>query len=100
LSERPDPTKEEEMPIPPGRIGPGEPALGNTIKCYEGVSEFRHESNAESLHEAIQKAAEAAISDLELQPGDFKDLEIARIQVRVGGNPNVKVYRVEMSEAG
>ena len=87
------------MPIPPG-LTPGEPPMGNTIKCYEGVSEFRHESNADSLHEAIQKAAEAAVADKDLQPGDFVDFEIQRIQVRVSGNPNVKVYRVEMSDAG
>ena len=61
---------------------------------------FRHESNADSLHEAIQKAAEAAVSDKDLQPGDFVDLEVQRIQIRVSGNPNVKVYRVELSEAG
>jgi hypothetical protein len=74
--------------------------MGNTITCYEGVSEFRHESDANSLHEAIQKAAEAAVADKDLQPGDFVDFEIQRIQVRVSGNPNVKVYRVEMSDAG
>lgn len=84
------------MPIPPGLV-PGEPANGRTVTCYEGVSEFRHESNAESLHEAVQKAAEAAVETLGLQPGDVVDLEIARIQVRVGGNPNVKVYRVELT---
>jgi hypothetical protein len=88
------------VPIPPGLIEPGEPGMGKPITCYEGISEFRHESNAESLHEAIQKAAEVAVETLSLQPGDFVDLEIARIQVRVSGNPNVKVYRVEMTEAG
>jgi hypothetical protein len=74
--------------------------MGKPITCYEGISAFRHESNAESLHEAVQRAAEAAVEGLELQPGDFRDLEIARIQVRVSGNPNVKVYRVEMTDAG
>ena len=74
--------------------------MGSTIKCYEGVSEFRHTSDANSLHEAIQAAAEAAVADKDLQPGDFVDFEIQRIQVRVSGNPNVKVYRVEMSDAG
>ncbi len=88
------------MPIPPGLREPGEPPMGNTFKCYEGVSEFRHTSNAESLHEAVQAAAEAAVADKDLQPGDMVDLEIHRIQIRVSGNPNVKVYRVELSEAG
>ena len=88
------------MPIPPGRIKPGEPGTGKPITCFEGVSEFRDTSTAESLHEAIQKATEAAIENLGLAPGDFKDFEIARIQARVSGNPNVKVYRVEMTEAG
>ena len=74
--------------------------MGNTFKCYEGVSEFRVTSNAESLHEAIQAAAEAAVADKDLQPGDMVDLEIHRIQIRVSGNPNVKVYRVELSDAG
>ncbi len=74
--------------------------MGNTIKCYEGVSKFRDTSDANSLHEAIQQAAEAAVADKDLQPGDFVDFEIQRIQVRVSGNPNVKVYRVEMSDAG
>jgi hypothetical protein len=87
------------VPIPPG-IGPGEPSKGMAITCYEGVSEFRDESTAESLHEAIQRAAEAAIGDKNLEHGQFVDLEIQRIQVRVSGNPNVKVYRVEMSDAG
>ena len=88
------------MPIPPGLREPGEPAMGNAINCYEGVSEFRHESNAESLHEAIQKAAEAAVGDKNLGPGDMVDFEVHRIQIRVSGNPNVKVYRVELSDAG
>jgi hypothetical protein len=74
--------------------------MGNAIKCYEGVSKFRDTSDANSLHEAIQQAAEAAVADKELGPGDFVDFEIQRIQVRVSGNPNVKVYRVEMSDAG
>jgi hypothetical protein len=74
--------------------------MGNTIKCYEGVSEFRVTSTAESLHEAVQAAAEAAIADKDLQPGDMVDFEIHRIQVRVSANPNVKVYRVELSDAG
>lgn len=88
------------MPIPPGLIEPGEPGMGKPIVCFEGVSEFRHESSAESLHEAIQKAAEAAVGELGLHPGDIRDFEVARIQVRVGGNPNVKVYRVELTDAG
>ena len=88
------------MPIPPGLREPGEPRIGNPIKCYEGVSEFRDTSTAESLHEAIQAAAEAAVADKELGPGDMVDLEIHRIQIRVSGNPNVKVYRVELSDAG
>ena len=29
--------------------GPGEPSMGNRITCYEGISAFRDESNAESL---------------------------------------------------
>jgi hypothetical protein len=88
------------VPIPPGLVGPGERSMGKPITCYEGISEFRDMSDAESLHEAIQRAAEAAVETLGLGPGDFKDLEVARIQVRVSGNPNVKVYRVEMTDAG
>jgi hypothetical protein len=61
---------------------------------------FRDTSNAESLHEAIQRAAEVAVEHHGLGPGDSMDFEIARIQVRVGGNPNVKVYRVELTDAG
>ncbi len=87
------------MPIPPG-LGPDHPRSGQTITCYEGVSKFRNESTAESFHEAVQSAAEAAVADLDLHPGDVRDFEIARIQVRVGGNPNVKVYRVELTDAG
>ena len=88
------------MPIPPGLREPGGSRMGNTIKCYEGVSEFRHTSDAESLHEAIQAAAETAVADKGLGPEDMVDFEIHRIQIRVSGNPNVKVYRVELSDAG
>jgi hypothetical protein len=88
------------VPIPPGLIEPGDPGSGKPITCFEGVSQFRHESNAESLHEAIQRAAEAAVGGLGLEAGDFRDFEVSRIQVRVGGNPNVKVYRVELTDVG
>jgi hypothetical protein len=78
----------------------GEPPRRGEVRAFEGVSEFRHTSNAESLHEAIQQAAEAAVEGLRIAPGDTRVFELTRVQVEVGGNPNVKVYRVEMSETG
>lgn len=78
----------------------GEPPRKGQIPAFEGVSEFRDTSNAESLHEAIQQAAEAAVEGLGIAPGDTRVFEVSRIQVEVGGNPNVKIYRVEMSETG
>jgi hypothetical protein len=76
----------------------GEPARKGEIRAFEGVSEFRHTSNAESLHEAIQQAAEAAVEGLSIAPEETRVFEVTRIQVEVGGNPNVKIYRVEMSQ--
>ena len=78
----------------------GEPPRRGEVRAFEGVSEFRHTSNAESLHEAIQQAAEAAVEGLGIAPGDSRVFEVTRIQVEVGGNPNVKIYRVEMSDRG
>jgi flavin-binding protein dodecin len=78
----------------------GEPPRKGEVRAFEGVSEFRHTSNAESLHEAIQQAAEAAVEGLSIAPGDTRVFEVTRIQVEVGGNPNVKIYRVEMSDRG
>ena len=90
------------MPIPPDKRELGAPKTGQPIRCFEGISEFRDTSDAESLHEAIQEAAAAAVGEdgFNLKPGEFKDFEISRIQIRVSANPNVKVYRVEISEAG
>jgi hypothetical protein len=76
----------------------GEPPRRGEVRTFEGISEFRHTSNAESLHEAVQQAAEAAVEGLSIAPGDSRVFEVTRIQVEVGGNPNVKIYRVEMSE--
>jgi hypothetical protein len=76
------------------------PARKGPIPAFEGVSRFRHTSDAESLHEAIQQAAEAAVEGLGIAPGDTRVFEVTRIQVEVGGNPNVKIYRVEMSQTG
>lgn len=76
------------------------PARKGPVPAFEGVSRFRDTSDAESLHEAIQQAAEAAVEGLGIAPGDTRVFELTRIQVEVGGNPNVKVYRVEMSEGG
>jgi flavin-binding protein dodecin len=78
----------------------GEPPRKGEVRAFEGVSEFRHTSNAESLHEAIQQAAEAAVEGLSIAPGETRVFEVTRIQVEVGGNPNVKIYRVEMSDRG
>jgi hypothetical protein len=78
----------------------GDPPRRGEVRAFEGVSEFRHTSNAESLHEAIQQAAEAAVEGLGIAPGDSRVFEVTRIQVEVGGNPNVKIYRVEMSDRG
>jgi hypothetical protein len=86
--------------VPPILNQEGEGPRKGEIRAFEGVSEFRHTSNAESLHEAIQQAAEAAVEGLGIVPGDTRIFELTRIQVEVGGNPNVKVYRVEMSENG
>ena len=88
------------MPIPREHIELGAPRMGRPITCFQGVSEFRDESTAASLHEAIQEAAMAAVKELGLSPGDFRDFEISRIQIRVGGNPNVKVYSVEITPSG
>jgi hypothetical protein len=87
------------VPIPPSK-GPHEPPEGRTIRRFQGVSRYRDTSDAQSLHEAIQAAAEAAVEELGMQAGDFRDFEIARIQVRIGGNPNVKIYSVELTDAG
>lgn len=63
------------------------------MHCFEGVSEFRNENDAQALHEAIQDAANAAATTLNLGPEDTRDFEVTQIQIIVG-NPNVKVYRV------
>ena len=88
------------MPIPDGHRRSGARKRGGAIRCFEGVSAFRHTSNAASLHEAIQEAAFVAAGPdgFNLKRSEFKDLEVTRIQVRIGGNPNVKVYRVELTE--
>jgi hypothetical protein len=78
----------------------GEPPRRGEVRALEGVSEFRHTSDAESFHEAIQQAAEAAVEGLGIAHGDSRVFEVTRIQVEVGGNPNVKIYRVEMSDRG
>jgi flavin-binding protein dodecin len=65
---------------------------------FEGVSAFNDTSSATDLHEAIQQAAKAAATELGLTPEDTRVFEITKIQVEVG-NPNVKVYRVEMKES-
>lgn len=88
------------MGIPDDHIRPGAEKFGKPIVAFEGVSEYRDTSDAESLHEAIQQAAMAAVTEFEMQPGEVRDFEIARIQIRVGGNPNVKVYRVEITPSG
>jgi hypothetical protein len=89
-----------DVGIPSDHIQAGAERFGKPIVCFEGVSTFRDTSDAESLHEAIQQAAMAAVDELEIQPGEVRDFEIARIQIRVGGNPNVKVYRVEITPSG
>ena len=68
------------------------------IPAFEGISRFRDTSNSESLHEAIQAAAEAAVEGLKIAPGERRLFEVSRIQLEVVGNPNVKVYRVEVAE--
>ena len=88
------------MGIPDDHIRPGAEKFGKPIVIFEGISDYRDTSDAESLHEAIQQAAMAAVSELEMEPGEVRDFEIARIQIRVGGNPNVKVYRVEITPSG
>lgn len=79
---------------------PDEPPRKGQIPAFEGVSQYRDTSNAESLHEAIQQAAEAAVEGLRMTPGDTRVFEVSRIQLEVGGNPNVKVYRVEVTPTG
>lgn len=59
---------------------------------FQGISQFNNESTAESLHEAIQNAARAAATHLELSDDMTADFEVSRIQIVVG-NPNVKVYK-------
>ena len=76
------------MPIPRGA------SRGGAIEAFEGVSEFRDENDAQSLHDAIQEAARAAAQ--KLQPGETADFDISRLQIVVG-NPNVKAYRVEIT---
>lgn len=88
------------MGIPDEHIEAGAPKFGKPIITFEGVSEYRDTSDAESLHEAIQEAAMAAVKELEMRPGDIMDFEVSRIQVRVGGNPNVKAYRIEITPSG
>jgi hypothetical protein len=75
----------------------GEESRGASIRAFEGVSRYRDQSDAQSLHEAIQRAAEEAARNL--KPGAPTEIfEISRIQVEVG-NPNVKVYRVVLTPA-
>ena len=88
------------MPIPETHRQLGAPRQGEPITRFQGVSEFRDTSDADSLHEAIQEAAQAAVRHHNLGPDQFKDFEVSRIQIRVSGNPNVKVYTVELSDAG
>lgn len=78
----------------------GQPSRGAPIRAYEGVSEYRDQSDAASLHEAIQRAAEEAARELRPPPDKETEVfEVSRIQVEVG-NPNVKVYRVVLTPAG
>jgi hypothetical protein len=84
--------------VPPILNQESEPPRRGEIRAFEGVSAFRDTSDAESLHEAIQEAAKAAVEGLSIAPGETRIFELTRIQVEVGGNPNVKVYRVEVSE--
>lgn len=77
-----------------------EPPRKGQIPAFEGISRHRDTSNAESLHEAIQAAAEAAVEGLKIEPGQSHVFEVTRIQLEVGGNPNVKIYRVEVTPRG
>jgi hypothetical protein len=65
---------------------------GGEIRAFEGVSEYNDESSAASLHQAIQNAAKEAADK-----GATGDYEVTRIQIVVG-NPNVKVYRAEITQ--
>jgi flavin-binding protein dodecin len=76
------------------------PSSGKQVRAFVGISEYRDVSTAESLHEAIQAAAQAAARQLELEADEKTELfEVSRIQVQVG-NPNVKAYRVVLTPAG
>jgi flavin-binding protein dodecin len=67
---------------------------GNRIRAFEGASEYRDESSADSLHEAIQHAAREAARTLADEGEELPQaFEVSRIQVLVG-NPNVKAYSV------
>jgi flavin-binding protein dodecin len=77
---------------------PGDPARGRLLdRTFEGVSAFSEASSAESLHEAILEAAKTAAPHLRPPDGKETELfEVSRIQIEVG-NPNVKIYRVEIT---
>jgi hypothetical protein len=81
------------VPIPQG------PAAGGARDCFEGVSKYKDRSTAADLHEAIQQAARAAARHRRLRRGQTVDFEVTRIQIVVG-NPNVKAYKVEITETG
>ena len=72
---------------------------GGHRDCYEGFSKYNNRSTAASLHQAIQQAARAAARHRSLRRGQTLDFEVTRIQIVVG-NPNVKVYKVEITETG
>jgi flavin-binding protein dodecin len=72
---------------------------GGQRDCFEGISKHNDRSSAASLHQAIQAAAEEAAKALKLRGRRTREFEVTRIQILVG-NPNVKAYRVEISETG
>jgi hypothetical protein len=82
----------------PGSMQPG--PRGERIRAFEGVSRARDESTAESLHEAIQLAAQEAARVLADEGEDLPQVfELSRIRVVVG-NPNVKWYSATITKGG
>jgi flavin-binding protein dodecin len=73
---------------------------GDQVRAFEGVSEYNDESSADSLHQAIQQAAKEAARTLAEEGEELPQVfEVSRLQIIVG-NPNVKLYRAVITQAG
>ena len=73
---------------------------GERVRAFQGVSEYNDESSSESLHAAIQQAAQEAARVLAEEGEQLPQLfELSRLQILVG-NPNVKLYVAQITQTG